>query len=69
MHRTFKWALFAVFCLISWVAAGWYLFIAGWAPCGTTGHCTLDGIVSVGIFLLIPVQAAAAAYLRYRERD
>jgi hypothetical protein len=63
-----KWVAFGLFCLLSWVAAAFFLLISGWAPCTVTGWCIADRIVFVIILLLLPAEVAVAAYMRHRER-
>ena len=67
MNPTLKWGVFILFCIVSWVAAGSYVFIAGGNECHESGSCALDHVVLVGIFLLIPAQAAIAAFLRQKH--
>ena len=69
MSRLLKWTIFGVLCLLSWACAVFFLLITGWAPCSVTGKCVSDGIVIIGIILLLPAQVAVAAYLRQREKD
>jgi hypothetical protein len=69
LSRIAKWLFFFVACLATWVAAIFYLFIAGWSSCEVTGDCWRDQLAAVVIFLLLPVQVGIAAVMRSREKS
>jgi hypothetical protein len=66
MRKTAIWVAFALFCIVSWMLAGFFLLITGWSSCSVTGWCAVDRVIIVLIALLLPGQAALAAYLRQK---
>lgn len=68
MSRFSKWALFFTICAMMWICALAFIFLSGSTSCELAGSCVRDRIVSILILLMLPSQAAAAAYLRHNER-
>jgi hypothetical protein len=70
MSKAGAWLLYWSFVGLSWPAAALFLFTGGWSSCTDRGSCLSDGIWNIIILLLLPIQAALAAWLRsvYEER-
>jgi hypothetical protein len=66
MPKSVAWLLYWLFVLVSWLAAGIFLFTIGWASCKQTGSCVGDQIRVWLIVLLLPAQGGIAAWLRAR---
>jgi|GEM_PF-2921192 hypothetical protein len=62
-----EWTVFVVVSIVIWLSAALYLFIAGGVSRKVTGTCVRDGAVVVAILLMLPAQAATAAWLRSRH--
>jgi hypothetical protein len=63
------WLPFWLFVVVSWLAVGFYSFIAGSSDCHVSGTCAADRTVAGFAVLLIPAQALLAAYLKHRRSD
>ena len=63
-RRGLIWTGFWVFVVVSWAAAGFFWFIAGWSPCQATGSCSADRIIGVLTVLLMPIQVLLAVWLK-----
>ena len=57
---------FWAFVLVSWAAAGFYWFIAGWSSCEATSSCETDQVVAMLTLLLMPAQVLLAVWLKQR---
>jgi len=69
MSRLGKWIFFFVACVASWLLAAIFIFVSGSAPCEAADSCTRDRIIGIIILLMLPLQAAIAAYMRYKEKE
>lgn len=69
MSRLAKWILFFTVCAIFWLLAAVFILLSGSTSCELARSCTRDRIVSIAIILMLPIQAATAAYLRFREME
>lgn len=69
MPRLMKWIMFFTACGVAWLLAFGFIFLSGSTACEVAATCTRDRVIGVMILLMLPAQAALAAYLRSRERD
>lgn len=67
--RGLIWIAFWTFVIISWAAAGFYFFIAGWNSCESTGSCSTDMAVGLLTLLLMPAQVLLAVWLKHRQNE
>lgn len=68
MSKRLAWALFWCFVLLSWPLAILFAFTGGWSPCAEAGTCFSDRVGAITIVLLLPLQAALAAFLKVKYR-
>ncbi len=66
--RFVKWAIYAAFCIASWVLALVYIVIAGGVSCKQAGNCPTESVMFIGIMLLIPAEITFGAWMRFKER-
>jgi hypothetical protein len=65
--RGLIWIAFWAFVIVSWAAAGFYWFIAGWTSCQSIGSCATDGVIGVLTSFLMPIQVMLAVWLKQRH--
>jgi hypothetical protein len=68
-HRTITWTLFGAFVVVSWTLTLGYVFFAGWSSCEVRHACAVDGVVSVVLWILMPIQVLIAVIIRQRFAD